>query len=239
MRGRALKLRRKFHAGAASEGTTATARRLVTANCRKAFAGIAGRPRLCHLSRKARFDDTLGAIGIEFPSGSHTTASVAERPRDFREGPPGRGDQRPRRDDRGPRRDDRRDRRPMRDHRGPPQRVSTQPVIRGGGGSSKPVSLSELRPRLEGGERRDPRPREERKPQDTAGLRKALEELLKPEPAKEVEVPVATPPGVSQPGEQPSTPIVSEQPKPSNTPIQSPATAPEQKKIQPGEAVKL
>jgi len=194
---------------------------------------------------KARFDDTLGAIGIEFSSGSHTTASVAERSRDFQPGPgrgdrrPQRGDQRPRRDDRGPRRDDRRDRRPMRDHRGPPQRVSTQPVIRGGGGSSKPVSLSELRPRLEGGERRDPRPREERKPQDTAGLRKALEELLKPEPAKEVEAPVATPPGVSQPGEQPSAPIIFEQPKPSNTPIQSPATAPEQKKIQPGEAVKL
>jgi len=193
---------------------------------------------------RARFDDTLGAIGIEFSSGSPT--SVVERPRDFQPGP-GRGDQRPRRDERGPRRDDRRDRRPMRDHRGPPQRVSTQPVIRGGGGSSKPVSLSELRPRPEGGERNAPRPRDERKPQDTTGLRKALEELLKPEPQK-VEVPVvlspvASPPAASQPvesrpAESPSTPIVSEQPKPSNTQIQSQGS-PEQKKIQPGEAVKL
>ena len=178
---------------------------------------------------RARFDDTLGAIGIEFFSGSST--SVVERPRDFQPGP-GRGDRRPQRGDRGPRRDDRRDRRPMRDHRGPPQRVSTQPVIRGGG-NSRPVSLSELRARPEGGERRDPRPRDERKPQDTTGLRKALEELLKPEPQKEVEMPVA-----HQPVESQSAPVVSEQPKPSNTPIQSQGS-PEQKKIQPGEAVKF
>ena len=60
---------------------------------------------------------------------------------------------------------------------------------------------------------------------------------------KEVDAPVASSqatasPAASQPVESQSAPVVSEQPKPSTTPIQSQGSQ-EQKKIQTGEAVKL
>ena len=105
------------------------------------------------------------------------------------------------------------------------------------------ISLSELRARPEE-KKSDMRDRaREHRPADTSGLRKALEGLLKPEPQKEVDAPVASSqatasPAASQPVESQSAPVVSEQPKPSTTPIQSQGSQ-EQKKIQPGEAVKL
>ncbi len=114
---------------------------------------------------RARFEDSLGAIGIEFPGG-RSGAGVPVAPRERREGGD-RGDRRPQqRDDRGQGR--------------MPQRVMTRPVVRGGG--EKSVSLSELR---SGGiqEKRPhiPQRSRERRPADTSELRKALADLLTPE----------------------------------------------------------
>ncbi|OGZ95022.1 MAG: hypothetical protein A2847_03055 [Candidatus Sungbacteria bacterium RIFCSPHIGHO2_01_FULL_50_25] len=188
---------------------------------------------------KARFDDSLSTMGIEFSLNRGNAPSQSRSQREGGASAPvreqhsggGRRDFRPRGDTRMVARHSRGDR------RGGEGRVRTEPVVRGGGDGDKRISLSELRARPEE-KKSDLRDRaREHRPADTSGLRKALEGLLKQEPQKEVEMSVASPQIESRPVV--SQPLVSRPVEQPRAPIQSSATAPEQKKIQPGEAVKL
>lgn len=180
---------------------------------------------------KARFDDSLGTMGIEF---SLNRGNVPSQPRPQNQG----GANAPVREQHsgGGRRDfrpqsgDRTTRHSRGDRRGGEGRVNTAPVVRGSG--DKRISLSELRPRQEE-KKPDVRDRaREHRPADTSGLRKALEGLLQSEPQKDAEVLVAAPPV-----EPPDVPSVSESQKPPSMPAESQNVG--GKNIQPGEKIKI